>query len=321
MRGFLKPVEVASSAMEYVKFFQLKPGDQDLSLMTDDELTDFLKKNFVDPVDLILKNAPAQSQLRSNFSDADLIELVKLSLRRKDALTQAEQNVFAAADARQDLIQHFADSIDRYAVLVALEQNVGDSSGVQVAQLLSDLLGQEGFTVPKDLSSFPTNLLYPYAIEAVIPDAGTEAKPLNPAQENPFVAAQTAAADLGGDLNNVKTLLTIYASARDRDNPPMPDHPAPASDAVRVAFIDSGIDFVQYPDLGLFLGNGKNGQISSGDYADGDSNPWAPATELQELFHGSGTSATLLTLMAHLAPETLASRKLDLAMWKVDTIR
>ena len=115
-----------------------------------------------------------------------------------------------------------------------------------------------------------------------------------------------ALADLGGPAAYVSAVREVYKQLRDSDNPAMPAHPAPAADAVRIAVMDTGIDFVRFPELALFLGSGKNGQIASADFADSDLTPFL--VDNDRFHHGTGTTASVLTIMAHYAPETLIER-------------
>lgn len=113
--------------------------------------------------------------------------------------------------------------------------------------------------------------------------------------------------------------LTTYEGYRDSDQPALPVHPAPSSKAPRIAFIDTGVDWIEHPELGEFLGLGREGELAQYDFADGDQNTWVPA--LGDLGHGSGVVATLLTLVAHIEPRMLEGRLLDLAMWKIGSLR
>jgi hypothetical protein len=113
--------------------------------------------------------------------------------------------------------------------------------------------------------------------------------------------------------------LTTYRDYRDQDQPAFPLHPMPSAQAVRIALIDTGVDWIEHPDLGEYLGLGREGELQQIDFADGDQNSWAPATG--DLAHGSGVMATLLTLMARVDSSVLDARKVDIALWKTASIR
>lgn len=315
-RARLEAPRLAHDAFEYLRNFVLDDGAPALNTLTDAELSEFLKSHAADPVRLYGTGSPQLLTLRDRFTDSDLDDLEKLAARRLKALSIAEGEILAVAAARVPLLTRASAKSNRYALLLTLGQTANDAKGDATATAIGNVLRASQLSVPADAARFKR--LHPYAIQAVATAPGHEADALN-AAENPFELVAEAEAELGGEEDDVSDARSRYAQFRGRDNPTMPQHPAPAPDAVHVAFIDTGIDFVAFPDLGLFLGSGTGGSIASGDFADGDSNPWLPAVD--EFAHGSGTVATLLTILAHYAPDTLQNRRVDLAMWKVNTIR
>lgn len=318
IRNQFDPAMVAGQAISYFKLYKMEASERPLSAMTDAEIMEYIQANYADPLELLLEGADSAkaARQRGSFSDAELVELLALVSRKHGALTETQARVAAAVNARRALVEHYAQSINRYEALLALADGVNDPSGLETAKRLAAVMKRSKMQAPGDFAKFPVALLNPYGLQAVVPDGGAEKLPLDRGAENPFLMVVRALGELAGPVEFVNPTLDMYKNVRDMDNPELPEHAPPAADAVRVAFIDSGIDWVTHPDLGLFLGNGKDGQISSGDYTDGDGNAWLPAVN-GSFGHGSGTSATLLTIMAHYAPQSLRERKLDLAMWKV----
>ena len=96
-------------------------------------------------------------------------------------------------------------------------------------------------------------------------------------------------------------------------------------DPVRVAFLDSGVDPLTYPDLAPHLSDGGDDRVMSFDFADGDSIPFAPALrddrEYRMLGHGTGAISSFLTTLNRAAPQALAPKRIDLGVWKVATSR
>lgn len=319
LRAQMRPVEAASVAIHHFQYYAMDPSERPLSSMTDSEILEYVKANFESPLVFLAQPDPRETKLRGSYSDAELVELQTLVARKRAALAAAEAAMFGAVDARDGAVRELALKNNRYAVLVALRDTAGDTQGLPTAMKISDAVSASGMDLPKDLRRFPTEMLHPYAILSVVPDEGFESFPLDPENENPFMSVAKALGELAGPEGLVEETLNVYKGYRDLDNPKLPEHEPAAKDAVRVAFIDSGIDWVAHPDLGLFLGNGENGSLAQGDFTDGDKNPWIPSEGI--LAHGSGTSATLLTILAHYAPEVLKERKLDLAMWKTYGIR
>jgi hypothetical protein len=322
LRQAMMPYNLANGALAYTKAYSRSVSEKPLSRMNDVELAEFLQKEMIPPAVLTgvgADKAPMKSKLRSRFEDRELDELVRLAHRVQDRLVKAEAVFDAAVDAHRAVVEHYARLSDRYRVLLALRDTSGDTTGNETASKIAEILGKSGLGVPRDFKSFPVSALHPWTLVAVTPDEGHEADRLNDPLENPFKVVIHAFADLGGPLEMVSRQRKHYAELRDHDNPTMPSHPAPAEGAVRVAVVDTGIDFVKYPELGEFLSSGQGGAMASVDYADGDLNPYLPSQGIDS--HGSGTSASILTVLSHAAPEVLRARKLDLAMLKANTIR
>ncbi|MCM2323013.1 MAG: S8 family serine peptidase [Oligoflexia bacterium] len=320
-RQFLA-ADAATLAIEYFKTYRLDTSERPLSTLTDREIHEYIEKHYLDPISFLVKPAEQERRLRASYSDEELVELLTLVARKAHALAEGEARLYAAMDAREELLRYFADRFERYQLLVAFRQTAGDEEGSETAERIAGILERNGFAAPvgRELREFPGWMLHPYGVAAVLPLPGKEETRLNGSRENPFHAVLRARSDLAGTASTVEKTLSTYRAVRDLDNPPPPEHPVAARDAARVAVIDSGIDFVKHPDLALFMGNGEGGQLSSGDFADGDLNPWLPAIGSQ-FGHGSGTAATILTIMAHYAPDALRSRKLDMAVWKLDSAR
>jgi hypothetical protein len=317
LRQLGEPVVMSLGAIEYFKTYVVGPNEKSLSSMDFNELKTFLYANFLEPSELFGTGSSIMEKYRNSYSNDELDELARLVELRNQAFATLEAKVFLAASLRKELIDKYS-YLTRYKVLRILMETANDSVGMDTAKKLMEAL-RGNMSVPKKLTDFPVELLHPFVVFFVIPSQGFEKTDLDPNFANPFMVSLVLLGELSGSVERARSIMSVYAEVRDRDNPALPEHPAPAQDAARVAFIDTGIDFLQYPDLTLFAGNGNFGQLSQGDYGDGDSNPWVPAFGL--LGHGTGTMASLLTIMAHHAPETLSARQLDIAMWKVSSAR
>lgn len=325
MREQLTPVIVRMSAFNYFKNFKMDSSERPLSTMTAEEAMQFLRENYADPRESFVSGEVLPDEqiakLRGSFDDEELKELVALAMVRHDSMVEAQSKIFAAIDARRHLVETYAKAgLERYRILLALRDNVSDTTGAAAAKAFLDIIREKRRAAPEKFESVIEEMFYPYAFVSLIPDEGAELNALTPG-EMPLGMIQAMFENLGGPERMVNEAISVYAKFNKIDNPAMPEHAPAAADAVRVAVLDTGVDYVSFPDLGLFLGNGAEGQIASGDFADGDGNPFLPAVERDGFSHGTGTTATVLTILAHHAPEILRERKLDLAVWKVRSIR
>ena len=330
------PAEVLSNMISHLTVMKvtLPAGEQKLSDRTIEELDEF-GKNLLKQRDSYRSQLgdgfKFRDELRTSFSDEELKEIVALARRRTTRLREVEKKVFAAMDERMDLIKHFGtgpNKIDRYAALLALRNTAGDPLGARTVRALMTAFNASKTPIasPLELMAPPAvlglGLIHPYALTAILPDPDHETNPLHPELENPFERVKHAIGELAGPPALVDNAIYDYGLKRDMPLFKQPAHPPAAADAVRVAFVDTGVDYVAKKDLGLFLGDGTNGQLSSEDFGGTrGKNAWGPVG-IPSFNHGSFTMATLLTLVANMAPEILQQRKLDLAMWKMrsDTI-
>ncbi|MEK6704622.1 MAG: S8/S53 family peptidase [Bdellovibrionota bacterium] len=326
MRDQLERPLMLEDAFKYFQTFKLEKNSEPLSSLSDEDLDKFLKANKFNSVDTLLGGLKAD-KLRNSFSDDELKELVALASKRKQALSTTANNIFALVEANIEIFNELAKTINRYQLLLALNElsKALDSSAPtnKIMEKILKICVAARISVPTtmEIKELPVGFLIPYAIEVVVPDEGYELKPLH-WLENPFEVAKRGFANLGDHPDVVKKTLITYSMLRESERVvKLPEHPEPSPDAAHVAIIDSGVDFLTFPDLGLFLGReGKKGELASFDYADDDANPWLSAIS-DNFSHGSSTSATLLTVAAHYAPEVLRERKLDLAVWKMYSIR
>lgn len=328
VRRLKAPYLAADQAIRHFRSFETESGQKPFSAQTDEELNAFFGNNAAGALHRLLmsiltigrEGGQAEGRLRRDFPDADLYELLSLVQRRRQALFDFEAKVCTAVERRAGLFDRYSD-VNRYAALRALCRTISDPIGDWTAMELLEALGQVELADSR-LVQASKSVLHPWAILALIPESGSEPLPLDPELENPFRVAYSMLENMGGSVETNFELVETYRRLRELDNPSIPEHPLPNADAVRVALIDTGIDFVKYPDLALFLGiggPGRESELASKDYADDDSNPFAPSEA--GLGHGTGTAATFLTMISHLSPETLLERKLDLAMWKIETLR
>ncbi|HCM40577.1 MAG: hypothetical protein A2Z97_00465 [Bdellovibrionales bacterium GWB1_52_6] len=254
-----------------------------------------------------------RTELRNRFSDSELEDLQDLAAARRLALIQAEAQTLAAFESRRKLLERFAVEVDRYTVLLAYMDSVRNPSDSEFFESLSRTLKFTSIRFPRDIPEFPKHLLRPYALEALIAEPGRDFESLRGTQENPFSRTQAAEQSLAGMPEQVTERLAAYRKWRDQDNPALPLFTPAHERAARVAFIDSGLDFIKFPELGIFLGH-------SHDFADDDENPWLPAIR-PDFAHGSGTIATLLTVVSAQNPEILADRKIEVSVWKTLSLR
>ncbi len=315
-RTLTESARMSMGAISFFEAYQPLPSAP-LSWMSAAELAQTLRTDFQDPSSLYATSSPLLARIRNRYSDEDLQELTRLIARRQDAFQELAARVYSAMENRPALIQSML-GVNRWAALQAMKDHREDPTGLAQATAVQLALGS-AIPSPRRLANYPVILFQPYALMALIPGPGREVQPLDPDQENPFRVVLPLLSQLGGSAQRIQGILTTYRELREKDNAPMPEHPPASSDAVRVAFFDTGIDFQQYSELGLFAGQGMAGAISQGDYADLDSNPWSPA--LGALAHGSGTLGTLLTLISQQAPELLRDRRIEVAMWKTFSLR
>ncbi|MGE0616934.1 MAG: S8/S53 family peptidase [Bacteriovoracia bacterium] len=335
-REALKPAEVYGTALSFMRVFETTAakGELPISQLTVASLKTLLEKRVKEydaltPADLFISSAKQSVaspigegiRVRGGFSDADFSDWIALAHRRRDALVLAEKQIFAAMEKHSDFFARMAAGDIRFKILQVLRETAGDVEGRQTAQGLTALLQGSGAATPDlgDQSTYPFSLLHPYAIESAVP---TEhgALPMFATVANPFggpMRERMGATAVGDALTDAN--VAVYRAFVKLDNPKLPDPGAPAAHPVRVAYIDSGIDFVSQPELGLFMNKQDQGGLRSYDYTDDDANPWMPL--VGSLGHGTGTSATLLTLMAKLDPQALLDDRLDLAMWKVASLQ
>ncbi|MGK5084109.1 S8/S53 family peptidase [Bdellovibrionota bacterium FG-1] len=321
VRAQMKSADLAFDAFIYYKTFAMTSAQAALSELSDGDLEVFLNSHFMPLERLIqvrLGQAPSPFNVRQSYRDFELDEVVRLAHRRYHALKEAEARVFLAVDAHRSVLEHFASKNSRWQLLLRLRDTSEDLTGEETGARVVEVLLAAGLQVPNNLKNLPLSMLHPLALIAVSPDQGRETVPLG-VRENPFDILQQTLAEMGGGVGLVSQQRKFYQQWLDKDNPEAPVHAPPSVDAVRVAVLDTGLDFVRYPELGLFLGNGQNGSIASYDYGDDDLNPYLPARGMDG--HGSGTTATILTTLAHFAPDVLKDRKLDLAVWKTNSIR
>jgi hypothetical protein len=330
LRRLMMPADVAAGALNFLKVFNRSVLDRSFSRMTDQELYDFIVGVGSDSSALVGRDeaelavvAPGMAKIRNSLSERDLDELVRLASRRLRALSVAEAQIFTVVDAHRALVDHFAAFNNRYALLAKLRDSVQagvtDPDGKQTLSAILPILTDAQMQVPAQLDQISASYLHPMALLAITPQKGGESEMLEPVAGNPLTHIRRLLGDLGGSPELVSAQRKLYNQLKDADNPPVPEHPTASLGAARVAVLDTGVDYLQYPALSVFLSSGGEGALSSYDFADHDSNPYLKAWGGDA--HGSGTTASVLTVLAHYAPEVLAERKLDLAVWKTSTVR
>ena len=322
-RELFKPFLTFSQAFAHYRDFKLSNGVL-FSAMTEAEVKEYLLKN--DLFYVVTADLPAEKKasVRGSYSNDELKELVELLDRRRFELSSAEKKIAVFVNKNRKWVEFFATKSNRYKVLLDLVDNPAeeDTTGFYLSAALEKTLDGKVYAfLQNELKFYPYKLLHPFVLVAVIPDKGKELAPLDAAMENPFITAYQEFVFLNqGDVTQVAQVVETYKKIRDMDNPQLP---APLTvsedDSVGLAFLDTGVDFQSYPELGVFLGDGSKGHLQSYDYTDHDSNPWAPAA--MDLGHGSGTMATALTVLSHHMPEVLLSNKFSVAMWKIGSVR
>lgn len=308
LRELMSDYEAWDTALDYFMIYD------DLSVVwnfSDESGAANLPSGLIEKVGMAFAPAVRIAELglptfRSAYSDSELVELMAIASKAEQALVSAEARAFLAVAAKRPLLERFS-SVNRYGALLKLTDTAGDQNGRATALALAEVVDL-GFMALLMMDELPIELLHPYALLAIYPNEGNETEPLDPMAEDPFSAITYARGRLAGGDAWKNGVSRFYKLIRDQDNPAYKVF-EPAHGAVRVALMDSGTDMKVYPDLGVFLGSGSR------DYGDNDSNPWSPA--IGTLAHGSGTLATLLTVVAHEAPEVLRERGLVADMWKV----
>jgi hypothetical protein len=311
-RGFL-----LMRALTSFKTFVPSEGLPPLHAMSDEELKRYLSgPEGRHPLNYLGQGHAVLERLRTSYSMDEQEALLNLVQARRAAFLAAQGAIFRVMERHLGWLESFVGN-NRYATLLAMQRLASDPSGRSLMAALTEISSLRPF-LPRTLNGLPTELLYPYALLAVVPDEGDELKPLSPG-ENPFENAFEMIFELEGPEARVQNTLLGYNMFSIIDNPRMPFRDAPHSEAARVAVIDSGADWRELADLGLFLAGGGPGEQSSQDFTDRDTNPWMPAIGPHS--HGSGVMATVLTIVARQQPEVLRQNKLDVAMWKLGTVR
>lgn len=317
LNGLLREPLRAYMGLDFLR--QLEPDDAaPLSTRKSEELDEFFQSFSQQandggrPVEFLV------SHRRRRFSDPMLEDLRALAKRWTGALALAEGQAIALLRKHAALVDRAAAQSARWKILALLRDDLPPeiAESPRLAQQIAPVLQKEGLWAGEPRQ---VEMLRPYLLQAVVPDRFAPLGPLQ-AREHPFRMAKEARGYLNGPAEIVQSTIDLYRKLRDADNPPLPAHDVASEQAVRMAMMDTGIDFLRFPDLGLFLGQGGDRELAQGDFADRDLNPYADAS-LTEFKHGSGTAATVLTLLAHQRPELLRARRLDLAMWKLHSVR
>ena len=357
LRQSISPALLAIQAMGYWKAYELPAGLRPLSELSDQELQLFLMTQYKKP-EAIVANDPATEPLlklqRRQFTDADLKELLELVKRRDHALMVAEKKIsnwFSSStqnslNSLKNAVKMATKSWDRYEGIERLVSEAVNSESGQIERsgvaafksltplLLSNaeitqqfkaagLLTASGVLNDRAQEALPIFNLHPYALLALIPRAGDENTALHGNGQNPFFVIRDFQGELGdfsGKLTEsnsvIESTFEKYKKYRDQDlkkSLSLSLQKPFARDSVKIAFIDTGIDYLAFPELAPFLSQG------SVDYADLDDSPYLPGIAL--LDHGTATTASLLTVLSQKAPEILQNRGIELAMWKLSSLR
>lgn len=251
------------------------------------------------------------SPLRTHFTDQDLLTLTQLIDRRRQILIQAETNI-------TEFFVQYQQELDPLlpppmgAILLLLGRTQQDHQGHYTTKKLLKLFSRFEIHTNVNIDFFPTHLLHPYAIAALFIGQLQLSLPL---QINPHFFDHLLAAKswLDGPSEKIKAAVDLYRTYRNQDNPPLALLPT-QPDKPNVIFMDTGVDFEQVPYLKPLLTENR----LSFDYADDDTNPWAPL--LTYFGHGTGTMDSLYQILANLRPDLL-SNSINLASWKVRSIR
>lgn len=318
--------DTLARAFDYFRRYRLDGSSKPFSAMSERELDQYLAAHG-DP-------ATDSDPKRSAFSDPELVELQALAQRHKDALARAADAVTAAFRARPGFLDALAaSSLDHDRLLGLLAG--GDFEGPGASAFVErfwDACYKDDLLVPTraDLTYVPADLLRLFGLEALLArrdalsmDLSRDLPRIRNAQEryqlNPVINVLYAQGDQQGEPAEMARYRGIYARYRDRYQEPIPAHAARDPRPVRVTFMDTGVDYLRYARLiAPYLGNGP-GELQSFDYADDVQSPYAPA--VLELRHGTGTLATLLTLISHEASDILEQGKLEVSEWKVVSTR
>ena len=307
--------------LDFLRKLSLESGEAPLHLRGASGIAAYLTEIKDMESDRTLR-AALESRRRSFFRDEELEDLQELARLRREAMVRLEDALVPAMRKRRVLTDWAAQGSIRWRLMAVLRDLHGIDEGRVTARRMAQILRAARMTAPedKDLPAV-SGSLHPYALAALIPDdrgSGSSVAMLLP-EENPFFYARRVIGNLGGSPDVVSTTIGAYKELRDLDNFPIPAHERAQASAVRVALLDTGVDYRKYPELGEFLGQGGESELTQKDFADRDLNSYVPAVD--RLAHGSGVLASLLTILSHHQPEMLLSRKLDLAIWKIDSVR
>ncbi len=251
---------------------------------------------------------PTQSSLRVSYDDQALDHLLDLS---REIKTEAD----LLAPKLSLLIQETSPALERES-----NKNLAFRTYLLRTLRLVDHTTERHRVLSELDALFPgatlvAPILFPFSASSLIPALGAEYGPVG--QNAPTRYALAAWSNYFGDPAGLQSKFDFYRSQRDRDNPTIPASEETLENSpLPIAFLDSGVDFVKVPMIAPFLGR-------SFDYADNDTNPWLPAISTHDdLFsHGTGTVASLLSVIAKASPDTLREHKVEVRVWKTQTLR
>lgn len=269
--------------------------------------------------DLLVRIVGFTPSPRREFLPAELDELTSIYRKRREAYALAEAKVFEALRKHEAWLGNVA--LPGIKALLALAKNAG-----AIDRQINEVAAVLGTVIPTEWrKAVPLSYLTPYGFSYLLPKPGDELSRLVPPENNPFDNLLVHGAMLETVSTQERQTRGIYETIRgldvaEVDGATLPGRVNARPDAVRVAFLDTGIDYKRQPALGRYLALGDQ-PFTSQDYSDGDLNPWEPLGVTQSLGHGSGTSASFLTVLSDLNDSLLQGGKLSLAMWKISTTR
>ena len=264
-----------------------------------------------------------RKEIRKDLTSEELFEISKLTQRLKGELARSVPllNTFFKTQA-QAIEPAFENS--RYKALKLLINGIDTSKRLQAVQELHYLVVGNFLSVRTATNLNFTNLLF-FGGLSLVPQPGLEVlEPLFELSSNhPFDQMNYPEVHLALPKNHLEQIVKVYNTVRtaSANSGSLPQASIQTASAVRVAFIDSGVDLFKFAHLGMttFMSRGEENRVPSYDYADFGAEIHMP--DLTALGHGSSTTGTFLHTLAQIRPEVLKERRLDLGHWKVFTSR
>ncbi len=267
----------------------------------------------------ILSDPIYGSTLRSEFKDDELVELLALNQR---LLREWDTSVNELAQVIQEHEAMLAETLKtpRYRamqLIVEMKDPTQRATATSLLANLIDTLGGKNRLLELENGAYSAHSIYPFGLISIIPFNQMSKGDIDFKSDDPFNFAKYAQQALMNSMEAVEGRIAIYKAFRDRASEVYKiTRVQPDASAVRVAFLDSGIDPIKYNHLGMgaFLSLNEPGRVASYDFSDLDANPYIP--EIGWFGHGTLVMGTFLHVLGRTTRSILDQKKLDVGMWK-----